>query len=53
MKDTRKKFWLESTKLVNWCTDTELGILKNRVDKELTKRLTSEESKYFPDKVKK
>jgi len=52
MKNTRRKFWLESTKLINWCTDTELEVLKNRINKELASRLTGQESKYFPNKDK-
>ena len=37
----RSDFWIDSKKLIEWCTDNELLVLKQRTEKALEQRLNN------------
>ena len=53
MAGIRKKFWKESKALLDGCSDLELGVLRNMVNKAIEKKLTEGEEKYLSGKKNK
>jgi len=49
---SRPKFWNDSKKLIEYCTDNELVVLKQRADKELEAREKAWRAKMYPKKPK-
>jgi hypothetical protein len=46
MKPLRDKFWKDSKKMIEWCSDEELRVLRNKAYDELERRLKAVTEKF-------
>ena len=46
MKQLRVKFWKDSKKMIEWCGDEELRVLRNQAYDEIERRLKAATEKF-------
>jgi len=46
MKPLRKEFWEDSKVFIEWCTDEELQVLTQKINKELERRIQRYTGKF-------
>ncbi len=46
MKPLRDKFWKDSKKMIEWCTDEELRVLRTKAGNEIERRLQAATAKF-------
>ena len=46
MKPLRDKFWKDSKKMIEWCSDEELRVLRNKAYDEMHRRLQVATAKF-------
>lgn len=46
MKPLRDKFWKDAKKMIEWCSDEELRVLRTKAGNEIEKRLADVTAKF-------